>query len=147
MARINLSMDDALLETIKKVAAETGTSANLLIINILEESFQGEKTFDYVAALHKLIDDVGNYPEGEFTLSELPSFSRLCVSTAEKGYIQPSTLRARLGKAFNKAVSQGQVPGVIRAMVEKNGKKELKFVASTAVYEKKANGNRWEDKK
>lgn len=138
MKRINLSVEDSLLEAIETAAAKAGTTTNLLIISLLEDSFCEQKTFDYGAALQTLVAEAKTRPTGEFTLADLPSFSRLCVATAENGYLQPSTLRARLGKAFNNAVSQGRVPGVCRATVTRNGKEKLKFLARAAVYVKEA---------
>jgi len=137
MKRINLSVEDSLLTAIEAAAAKAGTTTNLLIINLLEASFCGQKTFDYGAALQTLVSEAKARPAGEFTMADLPSFSQLCVATAENGYLQPSTLRARLGKAFNNAVSQRRVPGVTRATVTREGKEKLKFFARTAVYVKK----------
>ncbi len=138
MKRINLSVEDSLLAAIEIAAAKAGTTTNLLIINLLEESFCEQKTFNYGAALQVLVSEAKARPAGEFTMADLPSFSRLCVATAENGYLQPSTLRARLGKAFNSTVSQGRVPGVFRAKVIRDGKEELKFLARAAVYVREA---------
>ncbi len=71
----------------------------------------------------------------------LDSFSKQCVSTVEKGYLQPSTLRARLGKLYNsavkndmnKAINDKVLLGVERAR-DDNG--NLKFKSRNAVYVK-----------
>jgi len=134
-----LYLEDDLLERVQKAAERAGLSANQTIVNVLEESFQGQVSFDYSAALAELIKEARDRPAGEsFVLADLDAFSRLSVSTAEKGHMQPSAVRARLGRIFNRAVSQGRVPGVVRATVTRNGKEELKFLARAAVYVKEA---------
>jgi hypothetical protein len=55
----------------------------------------------------------------------------LPIATAENGYLQPATLRARLGKLYNSAVRNDKVPCVKRA--EKDDGR-LKFLARAAVY-------------
>jgi len=140
MARINLSLEDALFSAIAKVAAQNNTTVNLLIMNVLEDTFFKDVGFDYAEALRKLIEEAQEMPDGEeFWMAKLPSFSALCVSTAENGYLQPSTLRARLGKAFNAAVQKSAIPGVHRAK-EKSG--ELKFHARAAVYVREEEENK-----
>ncbi len=139
MKEFKLHLKGELLDRIKEAAEEAGLSINQLIVNILEESFQGQVSFDYAAALEKLVKEAQGRPaEKEFVLADLPSFSQVSVATAEKGYMQPSAIRARLGRIFNRAVSQGRVPGVARATVTRDGKEELKFLARAAVYVREA---------
>ncbi len=133
MKEIKVRVEDDLAEAVKRAAQKANTSVNLWIKGLLEETLQGEQSFDYTEAFQKVLADVEQRADGEFTLSDLPSFSGLCVSTVEKGYLQPSTLRARVGKAFNLAVRQGQVPGVTRA---KDKRGDLKFRFRAAVYRK-----------
>jgi len=127
-------MEDSLFNAIQAAAIKNHATVPLLIISILEGTFYDHPTFNYPAALQKLIEEAQARPVGEFTMTDLPSFSELCVSTAENGYVQPATLRARLGKAFNAAVRHHSVPGVSRATTQRNGKTELKFLARAAVY-------------
>jgi len=135
MREFKLHLEDDLLGKIQEAAERAGLSTNQMIVNVLEESFRGQVSFDYAAALAELVREARSRPAGEsFVLADLDTFSRLSVSTAEKGYVQPSTVRARLGRTFNRAVSQGQVPGIARATIVRDGKTELRFLSGTAVY-------------
>lgn len=135
MKRINLSLRDELYRAIKATADERNTTPNLLMIGILENAFSEQlDPFDYSAALSQLIKEAQEREPGPFTLADLPSFSDLCISTASSGYLQPSTLRARLGKAFNAAVRTGSIMGVSRAKFVRNGVEKNQFRAGTAVF-------------
>lgn len=73
--------------------------------------------------------------ENEFTLSDLQTFADVGDVIAEyKMKETPASVRARLGKMFNEAVRNGAVPGINRAVVEKNGEEQLKFYCRAAVY-------------
>lgn len=154
MPRVYLTLEQKLFELIEEDANKNNITMNLLIQNTFERIYMNglnyddivEKIgldtvgFDYTDALNELIKEVEERPDGEFTLVELESFSKLCIATLENGYLQPSTLRARLGKLFNSAVRKNEedknnpiVPFVKRAE-NKNG--ELKFLARAAVYVK-----------
>ncbi|WP_343348340.1 hypothetical protein [Terrisporobacter petrolearius] len=152
MPRVYLTLEQELFERIEEDAKNNNITMNLLIQNIFERIYMSGLTyteiiekigldtvrFDYTIALNKLIEEVESRPDGEFTLADLESFSKLCISTSENGYLQPATLRARLGKIFNSAVRKNTynnqiVPFVKRAKKE-NG--ELKFLARAAVYVK-----------
>ena len=135
MKAIKLYLEEELADRVKKAAEKAGLSTNQMIVNILEENFQGQVSFDYAGALEVLVKEAQDRPVGErFVLADLGAFSRLSVTTAEKGYVQPSAARARLGRIFNRAVSQGKVPGVARATTMRAGKTELSFLSGAAVY-------------
>lgn len=157
MPRVYLTLEQELFERIERDANDNQITMNMLIQNIFERIYMGglnykgivEKIgldavgFDYTKALSELIKETNEREEGEFTLVMLESFNKLCISTVEKGYLQPATLRARLGKLYNSAVRndvnkeyKDQVmPGVERA---KDVNNDLKFVSRTAVYVKKS---------
>lgn len=145
MPRVYLTFEQALFDRIEEDATKTNITMNLLMQNIFERIYFGglnyvdivEKIglntvgFDYTAALNELIKETEERTDGEFTLVDLSSFSKLCLATSENGYLQPATLRARLGKLFNSAVKNGNVPFVFRAKKD-NG--DLKFWSRAAVY-------------
>ena len=152
MPRVYLTLEQELFQRIEVDANNNNITMNLLMQNILERIYMNglgytdivEKIgldtvgFDYTAALNELIEEVMRRQDGEFTLADLESFSKLCITTSENGYLQPATMRARLGKLFNSAVRKNSgenqiVPYVERAKKE-NG--ELKFLARAAVYVK-----------
>ena len=152
MPRVYLTLEQELFQRIEVDANNNNITMNLLMQNILERIYMNglgytdivEKIgldtvgFDYTAALNELIEEVMRRQDGEFTLADLESFSKLCIATSENGYLQPATMRARLGKLFNSAVRKNSgenqiVPYVERAKKE-NG--ELKFLARAAVYVK-----------
>ncbi len=129
------------MDRIKAEAEEAGISANQIMIRALEERFQGEVSFDYSAAMEKLVREAQSRPVGEeFVLADLPSFTQVSVVTAEKGQMRPSAVRARLGRIFCRAVSQGRVPDIARATMTRSGEEppKLKFLARAAVYVKEA---------
>ncbi len=140
MKEFKLHLREELLDKIKEAAEDAGISINQIMISALEESFQGgQVSFDYPVAMEKLVKEAQSRPAGqEFVLADLPSFTQVSVVTAEKGHMKPSAVRARLGRIFNRAVSQGRVSGVARATVMRNGEERLKFLARAAVYIKKA---------
>jgi hypothetical protein len=131
MPRINLSIDQELFDLLKDAADEQNCTVNVHIISILERLYK-QNPFDYQAALSNLIEETKFKSNGEeFTLVDLPSFSEISTAKAEDAKIKPSIVRARLGKLFNAAVSNGNVPFIKRAKKE-NG--ELKFSSRAAVY-------------
>lgn len=149
MPRVYLTLEQKLFDLIEADAVKNNITMNLLMQNIFERIYLGgltyqdliEKTsldtvgFDYSGALSELIDESNGRSDGEFTLNELNSFSKLCITTAENGYLQPATLRARLGKLYNSAVRNNNVPYVSRAI---NDSGDLKFSSRSAVYIKKS---------
>lgn len=157
MPRVYLTLEQELFNRIDEDANKNNLTMNLLMQNLFERIYMGglnyetlvEKIgldtigFNYTAALNELIKETNERDNGEFTLAMLDSFSKQCISTVEKGYLQPSTLRARLGKLYNsavkndmnKAINEKVLLGVERA-VDDNG--NLKFKSRNAVYVKKS---------
>lgn len=134
MARVNLSVDDKLYKKLQEAATAENTTVNYLILSILEEKYLDENVYDYSLALEQMITESKEMGE-EFTLAELPVFKKVDEVIIERQLpVTSASVRARLGKMFNEAVRCGNVPDVKRAVVEKDGKEELKFVARAAVY-------------
>lgn len=136
MPRINLSIDNDLFEKLACDAESHNCTVNVFLITILEKLYKQEP-FDYQTALAILEKEAQTKPLNiEFVLSELPSFQEICVSKAERAHLQPSVVRTRLGKMFNRRVYAGLVGDVERAYNEKGA---LKFIAKAAVYVRKNN--------
>lgn len=147
MPRVYLTFEQKLFEKIENDANNNEITINLLLQNLCEKIYfsglsyrditgkiaSDTTSFDYADALEKLKSDVNKLPCGEFVLDDLPSYQTLCIATTENGYLQPSTLRPRLGKLFNSAVRKGKINDVVRAK-DKNDK--LKFYCNAAVYMK-----------
>ena len=133
MARVNLSVDDKLYKRLQEAATAENTTVNYLILSILEEKYLDENVYDYSLALEQMI--IESKEMEEFTLADLPAFKKVDEVIIERQLpVTSASVRARLGKMFNEAVRSGNVPDVKRAVVEKDGKEELKFVARAAVY-------------
>lgn len=129
--RINLSVDDDLFEMLKEDAGRHNCTVNVYLISMLEQIYM-QDPFDYPAALKILEAEAKRQPVGrDFTLTELPSFSEICIARAEDAKLKPSVARARLGKMFNSRVREGAV-GDVKRSKEKNG--SLKFRSRSAVY-------------
>lgn len=142
MPRVNLSIDEDLFKSLEKDATVHNSTVNVHIISILEGLYK-QYSFDYQAALNKLIDEAKLKTDGkDFTLFELPSFSDICVSKAEDANVKPSIVRARLGKMFCSCVKKGIIKGVERQTIIKNNKEELKFRSRAAVYIIKKNNEK-----
>ena len=142
MPRVNLSLSQELYEQIEKAAKKDNVTANYYICEMLEEKFGKKVVYDYGAAIVNMISEAKKM-EGEFTLSDLETFSD--VNTVIKDYkisVTPAQVRARLGKMFNEAVRRGNVKGVERATVVRNGEEQLKFLSRAAVYINKAGKTR-----
>ena len=132
--RVNLSINDDLYNTLKKAADKKNISINSLIYEALEEKYSKHTSYDYTLALKQMIGEAKKM-ENEFTLSDLKTFADVGDVIAEyKMKETPASVRARLGKMFNEAVRNGAVPGINRAVVEKNGEEQLKFYCRAAVY-------------
>lgn len=134
--RIHLSIDQELFDAVEKAAKRNNTTVNFFIIKMLEDICYDHESFDYIKALDTLIKEAEAMPnKKEFVLLELPSFSEISVTKAEHARLQPAAMRARLGKAFNQAVKNNQVPNVKRAeTIDRNGQNVLKFRSRAAVY-------------
>ena len=134
MPRINLSMDAQLFNLLQADADMHNCTVNVYLVSILEQIYK-QNPFDYQAALKTLENEAKLQSKGiEFTLADLPSFSKISVVEAEKANLKPSIVRARLGKMFNQLVKEGKVGNVIRSK-DKNG--NLIFKSRTAVYKVK----------
>ena len=142
MARINLTIDEELFGRLES-AKKDSTPMNLYILHLLATMHPApipSSTFD--DALSKLIAEAQDRRDGEFILSDLQSFADIGVATAENGHIQPSTMRATLGKAFNLMVREGNVPDVrVVEITGENGKTAPKRKYKAAVFAVNRPGN------
>ena len=141
MPRLNLSITQEMYDNLEKAAENNNTTINMLVLNVLESMYAEKVTYDYSIALQSLIEESMRM-ETEFTLADLPTFANIEVTTMDNGYLKPATVRARLGKMYNEAVRNGKIQNVERAVIEKNGKEELKFISRAAVYLKKMEGKK-----
>lgn len=134
MARINLSIDEDLFQSLQNDAKVHNCTTNVYLITILEKLYK-QNPFDYTTALATLEKEAQNQPiNQEFTLVDLPSFKEISVAQAENANLKPSIVRARLGKMFNSRVRDNKVGTVERS---RDSKGNLKFVSRAAVYVKK----------
>ena len=134
MPRINLSVSQELYDRLKQEADSRYLSVNSLVVTELEKTFMTEHTFDYSIAMEALKNE-SEQMDGEFTLSDLPTFKNVDKIIIKKHIKEsPASIRARLGKIYNEAVRNGQIAGVDRAIIEKNGSQEYKFISRAAVY-------------
>ncbi|MGG0656450.1 hypothetical protein [Rummeliibacillus pycnus] len=120
MPRINLPIEDELFKHLELQAKKHKISVNNEIINILESVFF-EEPFDFDLALNKLIKETESLPEGkEFVLNQLESYSNISMGKVDSNsrLIKPSINRRELGKRFNKAVRNNDIPHVKRAKNE-----------------------------
>lgn len=116
MKRLYLTLDDRLFEEIQAAAEKKGIPPTSLVVANLEDLYLRNEAVDYEGLLNTLCDEAKQKPFDEpFLLAELPSFSDLIISSAEKAHISPSPVRARIGKSFNAAVRNGKVRNVKRA--------------------------------
>lgn len=132
MKRLYLTLDDRLYEEIIVVAKRKGIPPTSLVVGNLEDLYMRNEAIDYNGLLEILSKEAQDRKCNEpFLLSELPSFSNLIVSSADKAHISPSTIRARIGKSFNVAVRNSKVGNIVRARKE-NG--QLINKAGVAMY-------------
>ena len=134
MAHIKLSIDGNLFKALNTDAKKLNYTVNdyLKTLITLGEKLINQNPFDYEAALKKLVKEAGRLPlNTDFTLVDLPSFSEISVARAEQANLQPSIVRARLGKMFNRRVANGMVGNVSRAF-DSSG--NLMFDHRAAVY-------------
>lgn len=143
MPRVNLSISQELYDMLQKEAESGNITVNHLILSVLEDKFNNQSSIDYVALLDKMISE-SKEMTGDFVLADLPTYSSIegmLIETDAK--ISAASVKARLGKMYNEAVRKDVIPGVDRAIIEKNGIQELKFLSRAAVYTrlmKKAKG-------
>ncbi|MBO5620480.1 MAG: hypothetical protein J5959_02485 [Butyrivibrio sp.] len=130
VTRINLSIDEKLMEHLRAEAEEKGITPNALVLSLLDERYKVER-FDYAKALRILEGEALERKDGvAFTLKQLPSYKKL-VSFAP----DPYRVRARLGKLFYQRVAEGKAYGISRAL-DKDGKN--KTICRAAAYVKGA---------
>ena len=137
MPRVNLSISQDLFDQIEKAAKKENITVNYYICDMLEERFGKRTVYDYTSALANMIREAKSMDK-DFTLADLPTFA--CVGEVLDEYKikeSPAQVRARLGKMFNEAVRKGSAKGIERAVVEKDGKQEFKFLSRAAVYTNK----------
>ena len=130
ITRINLSIDERLMEHIRAEAEEKGTTPNNLVLSLLDERYKVER-FDYAKALRILEGEAQERKDGAaFTLKQLPSYKKLLTQAPD-----PYEVRARLGKLFYRRVADNKVSGVTRAL-DKDGKNRT--ICRAAAYVKGA---------
>ena len=142
MKRIYLTLDDRLFDAINLEAHKKGVSASLLITSNLEDLYMKQEAINYEELLHTIIEEAQERDSEPFTLSDLPSFSALIIASAEKAHISPGTIRARVGKNFNRAVRNKKAGRIIRA-TKPNGK--LLNKAGVAMYINQKSGGESDD--
>lgn len=136
MPRINLTISDELFDALQKTATIKHIPINLVAVETLEKLFI-EQSIDYSDFINKLINEIDNLPreKDEFTLSDLDTYNSIGMSLNIDGKIKPSTLRARIGKAFNEVERKVGIKGISRAYTtDKKGNPVLKFDHRAAVY-------------
>jgi len=122
MRRLYLCLDDRLSEAVEAEAKKKGIPPASLVVSNLEDLYLKEEAIDYEALLKTIMDEAQNMPLNQpFLLADLPSFSKLIITSSAKAHVSPSPVRARIGKSFNAAVRAEKVPNIIRA-VRENGK-------------------------
>lgn len=136
MPRVNLSISQELYDQLQKDAENRNITVNHLILRVLEEKFNNQSCIDYVALLDKMISE-SKEMTGDFVLADLPTYSGIEGLLIEiDAKISAASVKARLGKMYNEAVRKKVIPEVNRAIIEKNGVEELKFLSRAAVYTK-----------
>jgi len=122
MRRLYLCLDDRLSEAVEAEAKKKGIPPASLVVSNLEDLYLKEEAIDYEALLKTIMDEAQNMPLNQpFLLADLPSFSKLIITSSAKAHVSSSPVRARIGKSFNAAVRAEKVPNIIRA-VRENGK-------------------------
>lgn len=136
MPRVNLSISQELYDQLQKEAEKGNITVNHLILSILEDKYCNQSSIDYVALLDKMISESKDM-KGDFVLADLPTYASIDGMLIERdAKISAASVKARLGKMYNEAVRKEVIPGVDRALTEKDGVQELKFLSRAAVYTK-----------
>lgn len=135
----NVSLNDELsLEIVAQAAKSNLTPTHYLEILINSIYAPNEVyTFDYISALHTVIDQAETVAKTQesgyrFALNQLPYFKELNNTLVLNNKTVPSAIKARIGLNFNKAVSNGSVYGIKRACMSDG---TLLFSAKSALYE------------
>lgn len=95
------------------------------------------KGFDFLSYAQIIKNEVESLAETSstgfcFTLSDLPCFKNMDNTTGFNEHTESATIKARIGRNFNKAVADGSIYGVRRAVNEYGS---LKLSNGSAVYE------------
>lgn len=136
MPRINLTISDDLFNALQNEARKKNVPVNLVAVETLEKLFVKE-TINYSAFIKSLLEEVDKLPRDktEFCLFDLDTYNSIGMSEISDGRIKPSTLKARIGKAFNELERTVGFKGIHRAYTtDKQGNKVLKFNHRSAVY-------------
>lgn len=134
----NISLPDNLSDEIVKEADKKNVTPTQFIEILLNSIvFKDQVIFDYVNAAKVVIDQAEDMARLHdigytFSLNDLPYFQKIQHTVSYDGKIAVSTLKARIGKNFNRAVANEKVKNVKRARKSNN---ELKFLNGSAVYE------------
>ncbi len=115
MKRLYLTLDDRLFLKIREISEKRGIPPSSLVVENLEELYMKSESIDYNLLLEQICREAQERDDAPFILSDLPSFSDIIITNATKANITTSTLRARIGKAFNTAVNKKRVGNVVRA--------------------------------
>lgn len=136
MPRVNLSISQELYDQLQKEAEKGNITVNHLILSVLEDKYCNQSSIDYVALLDKMISE-SEEMKGDFVLADLPTYASIDGMLIERdAKISVASVKARLGKMYNEAVRKEVIPGVDRALTERDGVQELKFLSRAAVYTK-----------
>ena len=118
-----MSFGDELYKKLQEIVPAENTTINYLILSILEEKYLDDATYEQIIAESKIMGE-------EFTLADLTVFKMLKEVIIKKNLpVTRALVRIYLGKMFNEAIWNGKIPNVKSAVIEKDGKEELKFVA------------------
>mgnify|MGYP003486527739 FL=1 len=135
----NISLSDELSEKIILKAAENNITPThyieMLINSIIIDN--PNAYFDYISAANIITEQAEalakeNSVGKTFPLNDLPYFKELNNTIDLNGRTAPSTVKARIGRNFNKAVANDAVKNIKRAQTP-NG--ELRFLHGAALYE------------
>ena len=140
MPRIHLTLSEELYRQIREEADKNHTTVNGLLYTLLDETYSKSFCYDCSFAMESLIMESAKMQD-EFTLADLPTFKNVERDLAEIDSKESITsIRSKLGKMYKAAVKKGDIEGVERATVEKNGKVKYKFRARAIVYKKRRKG-------
>ncbi len=136
----NITLDDERAQMVERVAKENGIPASTYLRSLLEQSIHTTATkpnpTDYkviVDQLYNAIMSDTSLNGKEFVLRDLPLYQQLCIVSAKNGQISIETVRASIGKIFNRKIAHGFYKGIVRATSEHGA---LKFKTGAAVYRK-----------
>lgn len=133
----NISLNDRLSKKIIKEADEKNVTPTHYIEILLDSIIvEDSQSFDYLHAAKNVIDQAETLanlkPLGfTFALNDLPYFQEINNAVILDGKAVPSTIKARIGRNFNKSVANKKVKNIKRAFTKDN---ELKFLNGSAVY-------------